>query len=33
MQQASGVESITAVGACIEAFKFMGSKRLSIAGP
>ncbi|MCH8989877.1 MAG: hypothetical protein IIA92_13875 [Chloroflexi bacterium] len=33
MQQASVVESITAVWACIEAFKFMGSKRLSIAGP
>ncbi len=33
MQLASGVESITAVGACIEAFRFMGSKRLSIAGP
>ena len=33
MQTASGVESITAVGACIEAFKFIGSKRLSIAGP
>ena len=33
MKLASGVESITAVGACIEAFKFMGSKRLSIAGP
>ena len=33
MQLASGVESITAVGACIEAFNFMGSKRLSVAGP
>ncbi|MCH8138796.1 MAG: hypothetical protein IH926_07570 [Proteobacteria bacterium] len=33
MQLASGVESITAVGACIEAFRFMGSQRLSIAGP
>ena len=33
MQLVSGVPSITAVGACIEAFKFMGSKRLSIAGP
>ena len=33
MQLASGVESITAVGACIEAFNFMGSKKLSIAGP
>lgn len=33
MQLASGVESIAAVGACIEAFSVMGSKRLSIAGP
>jgi len=33
MRSASGVESITAVGACIEAFRFMGAERLSIAGP
>ncbi len=30
---ASGVPSITAVGSCVEAMRFMGSQRISIAGP
>ena len=33
MEEASGVQSITAVGSCIAALRHMGSRRLSIAGP
>lgn len=33
MTAASGVPSITAVNSCIEAMRFMGSQRISIAGP
>jgi len=33
MRAASGVPAITAVGSCVEAMRFMGSQRISIAGP
>ena len=33
MEEASGVQSITAVASCIAALRHMGSRRLSIAGP
>ena len=33
MEDASGVESITAVSSCIAAMRHMGSRKLSIAGP
>jgi maleate cis-trans isomerase len=33
MQRAGGVPSITAVGSCLEAMRFMGTRRISVAGP
>ena len=33
MEEASGVQSITAVASCIAAMRHMGSRKLSIAGP
>ena len=33
MQGASGVPAITAVGSCLEALRFMGTRRISVAGP
>lgn len=33
MRSASGVDSITAVGSCIEAMRHMGTSKISIAGP
>ncbi len=33
MQEASGIPSITAVTSCISAMRYMGSRKLSIAGP
>ena len=33
MQDASGIQSVTAVGSCIAAMRHMGSRKLSIAGP
>ncbi len=33
MEDASGVQSVTAVGSCIAALRHMGSRKLSIAGP
>ena len=33
MEEASGIQSITAVTACIAAMRHMGSRRISIAGP
>ena len=33
MQQVGGVPAITAVGSCMEAMRFMGTRRISVAGP
>jgi len=33
MEQAGGAPAITAVGSCLEAMRFMGARRVSVAGP
>ena len=33
IQRVSGVPAITAVGSCLEAMRFMGTRKISVAGP